>query len=186
MPKSAEYRVEWSSTLDGYEIIHTPFSFSLTSASWSAWLDMIETFHFCSPTCDTLTLRKEKKQRGSAYWYAYKRVDGKVQKKYLGDKSKLDLDMLETLAYQFARSEPVRPQLPPPPPPPQPTLKFTKSLESALHIYGFSAIPDRKTLIIRYRELSKKYHPDTGGLHLDMVAVNLAYDYLKVLVHDRW
>ena len=60
----------------------------------------------------------------------------------------------------------------PAPPPPQPTLKFTKSLESALHIYGFSAIPDRKTLIVRYRELSKKYRPDTGGLHLDMFTIS--------------
>ena len=179
MPKSADYRVEWSKTLDTYEIIHPPFSFPLTPASWSGWLDMIETFHFCSLSGHTLTLRKEKKQRGTAYWYAYKRVDGKVRKKYLGDKSKLDLETLETVARQLVEPEPEpikqEPQR-------QPTLKFKKSLESALHIYGFSTLPTRKTLIVRYRELSKKHHPDTGGIHEDMVAVNLAYDYLKQYV----
>ncbi len=179
MPKSAEYKVEWSTPLNAYEIIHAPFRFPLTPSSWPAWLDMVETFHFCSPTGHTLTLRKEKKQRGTGYWYAYKRVDGKVQKKYLGDKSKLDLSMLEALARHFVEPEAAKQEATAQP---QPTLVFKKTLESALDIYGFATIPNRGEFVKRYRELSKKYHPDTGGVHLDMVAVNLAYDYLKQYV----
>jgi len=67
-------------------------------------------------------------------------------------------------------------------PPRKPTFTFTRTLESALQIYGFSTLPNRKQLITRYRELSKQHHPDVGGLHEDMVAINLAYDYLKRFV----
>ena len=179
MPRKNEYRVEWSK-LNGYEFIHDPFRYSLAGRqSLDYWLDVIETFHFCSSTGYTLTLRKEKKQRGTGYWYAYKRIGNKVHKKYLGTKEHVTIDVLETVARQFV--EPAS-QQGPAPPPRQPTLKFTRSLDSALSIYGFRSIPSQRELIVRYRELSKQHHPDTGGLHEDMVAVNLAYEYLKSFV----
>ena len=183
MPKKAEYEIVWSHQKSGYEVIHGPFSFDLIdTSSLHYWLEKSNTFHFCSSTGHTLTLRKEQKKRGDGYWYAYKRVDGKVQKKYLGDAAKLDFMVLENIARSFV--EPVPPPQPPPveeqtPPPRRPTLVFKKTLDSALQIYNFPSIPDRKALISRYRELSKQHHPDTGGIHEDMVAVNLAYDYLK-------
>jgi hypothetical protein len=181
MPKEAEYKIMWSDTQAGYEVMHPPFSFPCKdTATLHHWLGMVSTFHFCAPTGHTLTLRKEQKQRGKGYWYAYKRVEGKILKRYLGEKSKLTLELLETVARQF-----VEPLPPPPPPPRKPTLHFARTLASALSIYGFTAIPDRKALVHRHRELSKQYHPDAGGLHADMVAVNLAYDYLKKFVNDR-
>lgn len=171
MPKAAEYAIQWSQALAGYEIVHPPFSFPLKdTVTLQHWLERVDTFHFCSSTGHTLTVRKEAKQRGGGYWYAYKRVNGIVQKKYLGGKSKVTLAGLEDIARYFV--EPI-------PPPRKPTLTFTRTLESALHIYGFVRIPSKKVLIDRYRELSKQHHPDVGGLHEDMVAVNLAYDYLK-------
>ncbi len=201
MPREADYQIRWSTRIQGYEILHTPFSFPLTdSATLQHWLRRIETCSFCSATGDTLTLRKEKKQRGGTYWYAYKRVNGKLRKKYLGNTTSFDIPTLERLARSFTEPEPepvrkhahtqARPKQEPhtPPkrePPRQPTLTFTKTLPSALAIYGFRSIPTRKELVARYRELSKKHHPDTGGLHQDMVAVNLAYDYLKQFVNDR-
>jgi len=108
-------------------------------------------------------------------------VHGRVEKKYIGEKSKVTIEALEAVARHFA--ELTSPSPPPPPPPPRPsTLKFEKTLQSALYIYGFSTIPARKELILKYRELSKRHHPDMGGVHEDMVAVNLAYDYLKKFV----
>ncbi len=193
MPQSAEYRVEWSSKACQYEIYHGPFTFALTDASWAAWLTMVSSFHFCSPMGYRMTVRKESKERGSGYWYAYKRTNGKVRKKYVGHDSKLDFYTLETIARSFTEPDPIRFQSSPPPqqetpqpPPRQPNLIFTKTLESALHIYGFSTIPQKAALIGKYRELSKQYHPDKGGIHEDMVAVNLAYDYLRKFVNNSW
>src|SRR5262249_11520552 len=158
----------------GYEVIHDPLRFDLAgNPGLHFWMERLEAFSFCSPTGHTLTLRKEKKQRGTAYWYAYKRVNGKVRKKYFGDLRKLDFPTLEALACSF-----VEPETEPPPPPRQPIFKFAKTLDSALGIYGFPSVPNKKSLIARYRELSLQHHPDRGGLHEDMVAVNLAYDYL--------
>ncbi len=185
MPKITEYRIEWSKVKNGYEVIHGPFSFDLIGNSGlHFWMEQLETFHFCSPTGHALTMRKEKKKRGGGYWYTYKRVNGKVKRKYFGDRRKIDLQTLETLARQFVepapQAEPEEEQTSPPPPPPrQPTLKFTNSLQSALQVYGLMKVPNKKVLIERYRDLSKQYHPDRGGMHEDMVAVNLAYDYLK-------
>jgi hypothetical protein len=186
MPKETEYKIAWSSTIQGYEVVHTPFSFPLKdTATLHHWLRMVDTFHFCSSTGHTLTLRKEKKKRGTAYWYAYKRVNATLQKRYLGDTHKLDLETLERIAWQFVEPEPRATTKQQAPPPRQATLVFSKTLTSALHIYGFRAVPSRKELTQRYRELSKQHHPDAGGFHLDMVAVNAAYDYLKQLVNDR-
>jgi hypothetical protein len=183
MPKKAEYQIVWSKTLKEYEVFHNAFSYPLLTLDY--WLDDATTFHFCSPTGQTFTLRKEVKQRGGGYWYGYKRVNGKVEKKYIGEKYKVTIDVLEAVARYFAElaSSTLPPQEQAPPPPPRtPTLKFEKSLQSALQIYGFSNIPAKKDLINRYRELSKKHHPDTGGMHEDMVAVNLAFDYLKAFL----
>ncbi len=193
MPREADYKIVWLQAAQGYVIVHTPFSFPLTDSTMlQHWLRMIDTCSFCSAEGHTLTLQKEKKQRGSTYWYAYKRVHGKLHKKYLGNTSTLDIPTLESLARHFAEPEPTATHAQPKQqahpkqePSRQPTLMFTRTLPSALTIYGFRSIPTRKELTVRYRELSKKHHPDTGGLHQDMVAVNLAYDYLKKFVDDR-
>ncbi len=199
MPKKAEYAIRYSHAIKGYELFHGPSCYPITdSGTLQVWLSLVSTLSFCSPTGETFTLRKETKQRGGVYWYAYKRVNGRIEKKYIGEQSKVTLEALEALARYFtdlASPAPKPPPVsPPPPPPPQPPPtpkspprkpvlpKFEQSLSSALRIYNFSKTPTRKELVCRYRELSKQYHPDTGGLHEDMVTVNLAYDYLKNFV----
>ncbi len=176
MPKGTEYTIAWSQARQAYEVDHMPFLFPLNDASLLSWLKRIDAFHLETRTGHSLTARKETKKRGTAYWYAYKRVDSKLYKKYLGDASKITLTQLEAVARSFVEApdpEPVEQS------PRIPTLKFTNSLPSALSIFGFPAIPTKVTLITRYRALSKQHHPDTGGIHQDMVAINLAYDYLK-------
>ncbi|MBA2396514.1 MAG: hypothetical protein H0V70_27635 [Ktedonobacteraceae bacterium] len=92
MPKKAEYQIVWSDTLQSYELLHSPFSYPLTSySSLELWLDHSTTFHVCSSTGQTFTLRKEVKQRGNGYWYGYKRVNGRVEKKYIGEQNKVTL-----------------------------------------------------------------------------------------------
>lgn len=191
MPKLAEYQIVWSETLQSYEALHRPFAFPLSNQeALYYWLSMSDSFHFCSRTGESMTLRKEAKQRGSGYWYAYKRVGGVVKKKYIGDRNTITLALLETIArqlvdptaYQEPPQEPHTHQQHHAAPPRQPRFKFLKTLDSALAIYGFFSIPDKRSLITRYRELSMQHHPDRGGLHEDMVAINLAYEYLKTFL----
>jgi hypothetical protein len=183
MPRFTEYRIVYASARDTYEMYHGALSFDLGGDSGlHYWMEHISAFSFCSPTGHNLTVRKEQKKRGDGYWYIYKRIGGKVRKQYVGDRCKLDLRTLARLAQEWAEPQ-ATPQAPPPPPPRKPTLTFTGTLTSALCIYGFPSTPGRKALLDRYRELAKQYHPDAGGLHQDMVAVNLAYDYLKKFIH---
>jgi hypothetical protein len=186
MPKKTAYQVAWSVPQQAYLLHHEPSSFPLTDAALQSWLGLIETFHFQSASGESVTVRKETKQRGTAYWCAYRRVNGKLHKKYIGGAQKVTLDLLEATARAFMVSpeaEPSSPYEQPKAPPRLPVFHFTKTLPSALTIFGFAMIPTRTALINRYRELVKQYHPDKGGLHQDMVAVNLAYDLLKRSVH---
>ena len=187
MPREADYKIVWSVTRKEYDIVHTPFGFPLTNdATLQHWLWMVTTVSFCSATGHTCTLRKEAKQRGGGYWYAYKRTGQTVHKRYLGTAPNITLALLEEVARRFVEpgaSPHVASKPPPTPQQRKPTLPpFTKSLDSALRIYGFVSIPTKRDLLTRYRELSKRHHPDTGGMHEDMVTVNLAYDYLKKFV----
>ena len=177
MPKRTEFTITWSEARQAYELDHTPFLFPLTDDSLQAWLRRMEAFHFQAASGESFTARKERKQRGSTYWYAYKRVDGKLQKKYLGDAHHITLTLLATIARAFVASP--EPQQAQPPPRRKPTLRFAKTLASALAIFGCSTVPTKAKLTAKYRELVKQHHPDVGGVHEDMVAVNLAYEYLK-------
>lgn len=59
-------------------------------------LDLIDSFSF-----DRVTLRKEKR-RGGLYWYAYKRINGKLINYYCGDKWHLR-EKLPHLANELAK-----------------------------------------------------------------------------------
>lgn len=178
MPKGAEYHIAWSEEDRAYVLRHTPFFFPLTEDTLQYWLKLIEAFHFQAASGDGVTVRKETKQRGGAYWYAYRRVTGKLRKKYLGESSKVNFALLEAVARAFVASPEFEPQGSQPPPR-MPMFQFAKTLESALSIFGFVSIPTKPALLARYRELVKQHHPDRGGLHEDMVAVNLAHEWLK-------
>lgn len=38
---------------------------------------------------------------------------------------------------------------------------------------------------IQYRELAKRYHPDTGGSHTDFLALQQAYEQVMEYLHTR-
>lgn len=184
MPKGTEYTIKWSQAHQAYELDHTPFVFPLTDESLRSWLKLIDAFHLETRAGHSLTMRKETKQRGSKYWVAYKRVSGKLRKLYVGDGSNITLIRLEEIARSFVEApepEPAK-QEPSRTSPRKPTFTFTNSLPSALSIFGFPDLPTKAALIKQYRALSKQHHPDIGGLHQDMVAINRAFDYLKRFV----
>jgi predicted ATPase/DNA-binding CsgD family transcriptional regulator len=60
-----------------------------------------------------LTARRESK-KGSLYWYAYRRVGGRLRKAYLGKLEDITLERLIEVVTMLARREDARPAAPPP------------------------------------------------------------------------
>jgi hypothetical protein len=85
----------------------------LDSAAWVAWLAAATTTRFSYPLFDPqvgyivgfMTVRKEQRQRGSAYWVAYRRVAGQVRKGYLGCSTAVTAQQLHAMAYRLHGKE---------------------------------------------------------------------------------
>lgn len=99
MPRRAAYLLRWSSERGAYELwqqgeLLRPL-IAPDTPDWFAWLAGVSSFSFQPATGDIHTLRKEKVQRGGAYWYAYHRADGRMTKRYIGRDIDLTLARLE-------------------------------------------------------------------------------------------
>src|SRR5205085_7839498 len=70
------------------------------SPSWWGWVSQTSSFAFQGKH-GSYTARKERKQRGEGYWYAYARVGGKLTKRYLGRGIGLTLPRLEQAAQEL-------------------------------------------------------------------------------------
>lgn len=72
--------------------------FELDSAKGSVWLELIGSFRF-EPVGGNkpYTVRKES-GKGGDYWYGYRKVGGKLHKKYIGKSSDLSTAKLEEIA----------------------------------------------------------------------------------------
>src|SRR5260370_3264739 len=64
----------------------------------SDWLEQSASFSFHSRWGMHYTVRKQRVQRGSSYWYAYRRLHGRIVKRYLGRTADLTLARLEEIA----------------------------------------------------------------------------------------
>ena len=73
------------------------------SPGWFAWLadDATRSFSFRSPA-GTYTARKERRQRGGAYWVAYRTAAGRQHKLYLGRAEDLSPERLAEAAATLA------------------------------------------------------------------------------------
>lgn len=74
---------------------HAQTGICLDTPAWHAWLAEAEhrSFHFCHPTGE-FTARKERKQRGTSYWVAYRQAHNHLYKRYLGKSDTLTHDRL--------------------------------------------------------------------------------------------
>ena len=72
--------------------------FELDSCKGSAWLESVTSFRY-EPTGANkpYTVRQETK-KGGDYWYGYRKVAGKLHKKYIGKSSELSTAKLEEIA----------------------------------------------------------------------------------------
>ncbi len=103
MPKAAPYRLMWD-PLQGYTVHDTHSQQVLAvapgSSAWFDWLSRIPSFTF-SGQHGHLTIRQESRSRGT-YWYAYRRVGGRMAKRYLGRTAELTPAHLEQVAIELA------------------------------------------------------------------------------------
>ncbi len=101
MPKVPTYTLAWSSTTQAYTLgegpDQRPLSIVVGSAAWYAWLDHASCFAFAGKA-GHYTARKERKQRGTWYWYAYFARGQQRTKAYLGKTPNLTLARLEQVA----------------------------------------------------------------------------------------
>ncbi len=75
----------------------------LDSPAWFAWLATATTF-FYEGRRGTFTAHREHRQRGTAYWTAYRRQAGILHRLYLGKTDQLTLDRLEEVSVRLAAS----------------------------------------------------------------------------------
>ncbi len=101
MPKVPMYTLAWSPATESYELYETRDREGLTivtdSPAWFAWLDQVSSFAFLGKS-GHYTARKEARQRGDRYWYAYLTIGEQLTKKYLGKTADLTLARLEHIA----------------------------------------------------------------------------------------
>jgi LuxR family maltose regulon positive regulatory protein len=75
----------------------------LGSAGWFAWLDEPTTRSFTFENAQgNFTARKERRQRGTQYWIAYRKAGGKLRNAYLGKAADLTQARLEHAAAALA------------------------------------------------------------------------------------
>lgn len=68
------------------------------SPGWSTWLDDLTHKVFSYGTnLGSCTVRRETKQHGSSYWIAYKRIEGKLYKRYVGRSADLTVARLDSV-----------------------------------------------------------------------------------------
>jgi hypothetical protein len=93
--KGTENRYIFMDTLEGPA--RTRSSLVPDSPDWFTWLAKLSSFHFTGKS-GHFTARQEAKQRGDAYWYAYRKAHGQRLKRYLGTTTILTLAKLEQIA----------------------------------------------------------------------------------------
>lgn len=79
-------------------------------ASWWDWLESEDAKSFRFETdhgCKSYTARKEAIKTG-VFWYAYKKIESKLHKSYIGKSDELSLERLESVAYKLL--EPSKPR----------------------------------------------------------------------------
>ncbi|QBD75121.1 hypothetical protein EPA93_03560 [Ktedonosporobacter rubrisoli] len=102
MPRYIPYRLQWS-TLDHKYIVFyedQPLVPAIEPGGphWAGWLEEISSFAFQSRAGADCTVRKETAQRGGSYWYAYRRQEQHMLKRYLARGIDLTVARLETVA----------------------------------------------------------------------------------------
>lgn len=99
MPRYAHAQLRWSEPVQRYLIF---IDEQATEQSLcSDWLEQIASFAFHSRWGMHYTVRRQRAQRGGSYWYAYRRLHGRIVKRYIGRSADLTLARLEEIAHRL-------------------------------------------------------------------------------------
>ncbi|GLV60723.1 LuxR family transcriptional regulator [Dictyobacter sp. S3.2.2.5] len=107
MPRRASYLLLWSVQEQRYTLTTSSAGRDLREdvvpgeASWFAWLEGITSFAFRGQSGAHCTVRKEAVQGNGSYWYAYRSLQQRTVKRYLGRTRELSLARLEQVAESF-------------------------------------------------------------------------------------
>ena len=81
-----------------------PDGIRVESSQWFQWVNTVQSFRYCPKTIDApFTARKEKEQ----YWYGYRKVKGKLRKRYIGKNEDLTIAHLDDIARVLDTGEPL-------------------------------------------------------------------------------
>ena len=87
MPKVFMYTLAWSFATEAYELYEIcdceGLMIVFDRPAWFAWLDQVSSFAFLGKSVH-YTARKEARQRGDRYWYAYLTIGEQLTKKVSG------------------------------------------------------------------------------------------------------
>src|SRR5215472_2588254 len=109
MAKPAPYTLRWSPARQRYELVESKNTTVLDLPAGSlACLQEVLSFAF-DGQMGAYTARKETKQRGQGYWYAYRKRGGKLTKAYLGKAPDLTLARLEEVAHLLSAEPAAQP-----------------------------------------------------------------------------
>ena len=72
--------------------------FELDSCKGSAWLESVSSFRYVPIGVNKAYTVRQETKKGGDYWYGYRKVAGKLHKKYIGKSSELCTAKLEGIA----------------------------------------------------------------------------------------
>ena len=98
--------MSWKTPLVEAGVLMEPASASTIAIDSAEWFDWVAdeghcSFHFRHPSGE-FTARKERKQRGHAYWVAYRQFRNKLYKRYLGKSDTLTAAHLAVVAAEIS------------------------------------------------------------------------------------
>ncbi len=99
MPRHTSSQLRWSEQAQRYLLFMGDQA--STEAFTGDWLEQTASFAFQSRWGMHYTVRKQQVQRGGGYWYAYRRLHGRIVKRYLGRTGDLTFARLEEIAHQL-------------------------------------------------------------------------------------
>ncbi|MBE3561068.1 MAG: hypothetical protein IMW89_17875 [Ktedonobacteraceae bacterium] len=113
MPKRAQYTVSWSPEQALYLFTDQAGESARPLAEYGedllAWLEEHHAFAFHGRSGQLNLLKERRGREGEGYWYAYRRRNGRMVKRYAGRSAQVSLEHLEQIAASLANGDETQP-----------------------------------------------------------------------------